>query len=123
MGEEKKSTRQLLARYEKLIAQLGKTGLVLQGTITERNIVREDLGVPSKEKAYGPYYQWTFKKSGKTVTINLTAVQAKTYQKAINNNRKMENIIKEMREISILLCESTTTPVKKRKLKNKPICA
>ena len=66
---------------------------------------------------------WTFKKSGKTVTVNLTAVQAKTYQKAINNNREMENIIKEMREISILLSESTTTPVKKRKLKNKPIRA
>jgi uncharacterized iron-regulated protein len=123
MSEKEKTTRQLLARYEKLTVQLGKIGLVLQGTITERNMVRAVRRLPSKKKAYGPYYQWTFKKSSKTVTVNLTAVQAKSYQKAINNNRKMENIIKEMREISVLLCESTTTPVKKRKLKNKPIRA
>lgn len=117
---EKKSAKQLQAQYERLVSRLGKTGLVLQGTITERKIVRQDPKNQSEEKAYGPYYQWTFKKNGKTTTVNLTAAQAKTYQKAIDNNRKLDSIIKKMREISLMLCEQTTIPVKKRKRRKKP---
>ena len=107
----------LQSRHEKLAAKLANTGPILQGTITERTIVRDDPQKPEKEKAYGPYYQWTWKKEGKTVTVNLTASQAKVYQKAINNHRKMENILKQMRDISLKICENTTIGVKKRKVK------
>lgn len=102
-------------RYVRLAAELAKTGLVLQGTITERTIQRDDPQAPGKQKSYGPYYQWTFKQHGKTVTVNLTAAQAKTYQRAIENHRKMENILEEMRTLSKEILESTTTGVKKRK--------
>jgi len=105
----------LRRRYEKLAAKLTNIGLILQGTITERTIVRKDPSEPSKEKTYGPYYQWTWKKEGKTVTVNLTAAQAKVYQKAIDNHRIMENILKQMRNISLQICKETTIGVKKRK--------
>ena len=113
--KKNKSVEILRRRYEKLAAQLAKLGLILQGTITERKIVREYPDEPTKKKTYGPYCQWTWKKAGKTVTVNLTASQAKVYQKAIDNHRKLENILKQMREISLQICEKTTTPVKKRK--------
>ncbi|MBU1168730.1 MAG: hypothetical protein KKD44_04110 [Proteobacteria bacterium] len=119
MTEDKKIAKQLQVQYSQLVSRLGKVGLVLQGTITERKIVRETPKDPSKEKTYGPYYQWTFKKNGKTTTINLTAGQAKSYQKAIDNNRELENIIKKMKAISLLLCQYTTAPVKKRKRRAK----
>jgi hypothetical protein len=109
------SLRTLRQRYAVLATRLGKLGLVLQGTITKRTIVRQDPDNPGKEKAYGPYYQWTRKQRGKTVTVNLTASQAKTYQKAIDNHRKMEKIINEMRALSLQICEATTKGVKKRK--------
>ena len=102
-------------RYESLTARLGKLGFVLQGTITKRSIVREDPANPGKEKTYGPYYQWTRKQHGKTVTINLTASQAKIYQKAIDNHRKMEEILQKMRVLSLQICEATTQGVQKRK--------
>jgi hypothetical protein len=105
----------LQQRYDLLASKLGTLGLVLQGTITKRTIMREDSHSPGKEKAYGPYYQWTRKQSGKTVTVNLTASQARTYQKAIENNQKMEKIITEMRTVSLQICEATTKGVKKRK--------
>lgn len=111
MEKKNKKLDDLRKRYGKLENKLAQTGLILQGTITERSIEHKD----NPEKIYGPYYQWTWKKEGKTVTVNLTASQAKVYQKAINNHRKMENILKQMRDISLKICENTTIGVKKRK--------
>ena len=112
----KGSSEQLLRRrYDRLAARLGKIGLVLQGTITRRTIEREDPNAPGRQKTYGPYYQWTRKQRGKTVTVNLTASQAKVYQRAIDNHRKMEEILQKMRVLSLQICEATTKSVKKRK--------
>ena len=105
----------LQARYDALAEKLSKTGLILQGTITERSIEAGD----DKEKVYGPYYQWTRKIRQKTVTVNLSRSQAKAYQKAIENNKRVEKIIKEMRSLSLQICEATTDGVKKRKSKTK----
>ena len=102
-------------RYARLTARIAKLGLVLQGTITERSIVRDDPESPGKDKTYGPYYQWTFKRSAKTVTVNLTPPQAKIYQLAIDNHRKMETILDEMRTLSLKILESKTPGVIKRK--------
>ena len=98
-------------RYDALAAQLKKTGLILQGTITERIIEPSD----NKEKIYGPYYQWTRKIRAKTVTVNLSPSQARAYQAAIDNNKRLEKIIKDMRNLSLKICEATTEGVKKRK--------
>jgi len=111
------SMKELLKRYDRLKARLGKVGLILQGTITERTIVAEDPETPGKKKTYGPYYQWTCKHEGKTKTVNLSASQAKTYQKAIKNHRMIEETLREMREISLKICEATTEGVRKRKSK------
>lgn len=112
---EKKETGPMERRYARLAARLAKTGTVLQGSIAERTIVRPDPGAPGKEKAYGPYYQWTFKRQGRTVTVNLSASQAKTYQRAIDRNREMEKTIEEMRTLSLEILEARTKGVKKRK--------
>lgn len=58
-------------RYARLSAQLSKIGFVLQGTITERRIVRDTPNAAGGTTTYGPYYQWTWKQKGKTVTVNL----------------------------------------------------
>lgn len=101
-------------RYSQLTAQLGRLGLVLPGTITKRIIVKEDPHARGKEKKYGPYYQWTRKIKGKTVTVNLTATQAKVFQRAINEHRKMVKITQEMRELSLMILQAETTGVNKR---------
>ena len=113
--KKKKYIESMQKRYTKLTTRLSKLGLVLQGTITQRTIVRPDPKAPKKQKNYGPYYQWTFKRAGKTVTVNLTATQAKTYQQAINNHRKMEDIVEQMRTISLQILEAKTQGVKRRK--------
>ena len=116
MREEKPhEPAQLKKDYRRLAARLSKLNFIAQGTITERTIMRPDPEHPTTQRAYGPYYQWTWKKQGKTVTVNLTAPQAKAFQKAIDEHRKLDAILDEMRAISRQFLDSTTPGVKKRK--------
>lgn len=108
-----KTVEKLKRRYQRLASKLAGTGLILQGTITERIIKGEKN--KEGEKIYGPYYQWTFKREGKTVTVNLTSKQAKAYQKAIGNQRNLEKTAKEMRVLSEQILEAETQAVKRRK--------
>ena len=113
--EDKKRVAALKTRYAKLAKQLGATGLIVQGTITERTITKKDGGARGGANALGPYYQWTFKREGKTVTINLSKAQTKQFQKAIDDNRKAEAILKKMRELSREILEASTKGVARRK--------
>jgi len=113
--KEQRPAQALRGRYDRFKRQLAKVGWVLQGTITERFDRRQDTKAGRKKKTYGPYYQWTFKRHGKTVTVNLTPSQAKTYQKAIDNHRKMQRTINKMRSLSLEFLETTTKGVNKRK--------
>lgn len=97
-----------LKDYEKLKSLISQTGMILPGTITERFIVKED-------KKLGPYYQWTYKKSGKTITVNLSSQQLKKFRKAISNNKELEERITQMRHLSLDILTETTEGVKKRK--------
>ncbi len=110
------SPQNLKKRYVQLADQLSRMGPVLPGTITERRIIGQASKKQIDRKKYGPYYQWTRKVNGKTVTVNLSNAQVDLFQKAIDNNRKFEQILGEMRQISIQQLENTTQGVKKRKL-------
>ena len=102
-------------RYERLKTSLLEIGLVLQGSIMPRTIIREDPDHPEKTKPYGPYHQWTRKIKGRTVIQNLTASQSKVYTRAIRENRKLEGILLKLRSISLSVLEMTTESVQKRK--------
>lgn len=104
-------------RLSKLAEQLGRTGLILPGSIFKRIIKKEVSDEGKPQKILGPYYQWTWKKKGKTVTINLTKEQVVEFQKAIDTQRTVEKIIKEMRDVSLQILELTTKSVKRKKIK------
>ncbi|MGA9751134.1 MAG: DUF6788 family protein [Acidobacteriota bacterium] len=118
--QKENAAESLWRRYRKLALKLSATGLILQGTITERVITRKASKGKKEEQRYGPYYQWTYKSAGTTVTANLTAKQAKLFGKAIENNRKAEAILSEMRALSRQLCEAAAEGVKKR-TRRKPV--
>jgi hypothetical protein len=97
----KQTIQRLQQRYEMLKAKIAHIGLIQVGTITKRVDRRDSPTSPGGKRDYGPYYQWTFKRSGKTVTKNLTKYQAKEYGKAIANYRNLQKNIIEMRKISL----------------------
>jgi|MudIll2142460700_1097286.scaffolds.fasta_scaffold74489_4 hypothetical protein len=113
---DSKSQSNLKRRYTQLVDQLSRTGAVLPGTITERRIIGQASQKQVDRKKYGPYYQWTRKVNGKTVTVNLSEAQVDLFQKAIDNNRKIEQILSEMKQISIQRLENETQNVKRRRL-------
>ena len=100
-------------RFRRLAGQLGRSEWVLRGTIRPRRIVAARRG--RGEKSYGPYYQWTFKEAGKTVTVNLSAAQLGAFQRAITRQRQVERLLAEMRGLSRQFLEATTNGVIKRK--------
>ena len=112
--KKRESSEKLERRYRRMASKLAETGLILLGTITERTIKRGSGKNNDNEKVYGPYYQWTFKQDGKTVTVNLTSNQAELYQKAVDNNKEVEMTLKEMRKLSREICETSMEGVKKR---------
>ena len=111
--QEKKSVEKLRERYERLKASVSGLGLVQLGSITERMDRRANAKGEMRE--WGPYYQWTFKKAGKTRTVNLTREQARLWAKAIASHRKLEKIVDEMRSVSSRILGATTERVPPRK--------
>ncbi len=108
----------LQKRYDRMKAKLASIGLVLQGTIGERYIERPSARTEQSNRT-GPYYQWTRKKAGRSVTVNLSKVQYKQYQVAIEENRKLEMLLAKMRELSEIILDKTTEGVAKRGQKKK----
>ena len=114
MGSEE-SAQARRRRYERLKTRLLALGPVLQGSILPRMIVRKDPDAPAGRRLYGPYYQWTRKIGGRTINVNLTAAQAKTFGRAIVQHRRMEAILDQMRALSLKTLKISTPGVKKRK--------
>lgn len=102
-----RSTAQRLAacqqRYQQLATQLPDIGYIASGSITERYT---RCGTPAcgchadPPRLHGPYWQWTTKVHGKTVTRRLTPEQAALYQQWIDNDRRLHAVLKQMRDIA-----------------------
>jgi hypothetical protein len=90
-------------RYRRLAAQLADIGFISSGSITRRYTQCGTPGCKCHDdppKPHGPYYQWTAKIDGKTVTRRLTTAEAKLYQEWIRNDRRMRELIGQMRQVA-----------------------
>jgi alkanesulfonate monooxygenase SsuD/methylene tetrahydromethanopterin reductase-like flavin-dependent oxidoreductase (luciferase family) len=90
-------------RYRELAAQLADIGLISSGTITRRYTRCTTPGCKCRAEPpqpHGPYWQWTRKVDGKTVTRRLTAAEADLYREWIANDRRMRRLIDQMRTIA-----------------------
>lgn len=90
-------------RYRELAEQLAGIGLISSGTVTRRYTHCATAGCrchADPPQPHGPYYQWTTKVSGKTVTRRLTPAEAKLYEQWIDNDRTMRRLITQMRQVA-----------------------
>lgn len=90
--------RQLEARYRELSLQIGSFESLSQGSV-----------MPQPPRAW----RWTRKVDGKTVSLGLPPEKAEKMKRAIANQRALDKIIDEMREITqkLILETPETTPV------------
>lgn len=94
-------------RYRELVAQLA-TELATIGLIHSGSVVRRytHCGTPScrchgdPPQLHGPYWQWTAKVKGKTVTRRLSEHEAELYSEWIANDRRLSHLIGQMRQVA-----------------------
>ncbi len=90
-------------RYRQLAEQLAEIGLISAGSVTHRYT---RCGTPGcrchadPPQPHGPYYQWTAKINGNTVTRRLTEREAGLYQEWIANDRQLRRVINQMRQVA-----------------------
>lgn len=95
--------RRYAERYDALKAELLTVGFVCQGSVQTR---QTECGKATcrchddPENRHGPYHYWTRKIRGKTVGLMLTDAELPVYREWIENNRKLERIVREMRNLS-----------------------
>jgi hypothetical protein len=101
------NTTQRLADYEQkyreLAAELATIGLIHSGSVTRRYTRCATPGCKchaDPPQPHGPYYQWTAKANGKTVTRRLNQTEAELYQEWIANDRRLRHLIEQMRQIA-----------------------
>jgi len=96
--------QRLEQQHRALLREIDDIGLVLRGTIGAR---RMRCGKPTcRCKAdppllHGPYYLWTRKVAGKTVTVRLTAEQAARCQQWTRNMRRLDRLVKKLQGLGL----------------------
>ena len=104
-------------RYRKLAIELAEIGFISSGSVTRRYT---RCGTPGCKchadppEPHGPYYQWTAKVNGKTVTRRLSAEEAGLYKEWIANDRRMRKVIQKMRGVAEKAEEVLVTQVRDR---------
>ena len=117
------TTAQRLAAYERqyrqIAAQVADIGFICSGTVLHRYT---RCGNPrcachtDPDRRHGPYWQWTTKVNGKTVTRRLTATEAVLYKEWIANDRQLRKLTAQMRTIAnkatALILKDASPPAK-----------
>ncbi|MFI8413798.1 DUF6788 family protein [Paeniglutamicibacter gangotriensis] len=80
---------------KELVARIGALGLIHHGSVVHRH---EAAPTDATEKKTGraPFYQWSSRVNGKTVTRTLSEEEAKLYREWIENESELRQTIKDL---------------------------
>jgi hypothetical protein len=90
-------------RHLDLSQNLASIGFLWPGTVQKQMLTcgKTQCACHKDPKArHGPYYYWTSKKKGKTVSRKLTREEAQVLESWINNRRAVDATLKEMMKVS-----------------------
>jgi Family of unknown function (DUF6788) len=90
--------------YEQLKQQLLTLDLVRPGSLVRRYMPCGKPGcrcMGTPPALHGPYYQWTYRQRGKTMTKRLTAAQATQCEVWIQNYRKLRALNRRLVGLSL----------------------
>ena len=89
-------------RHRELAAQIAEVGIVAAGSVTRRFTRCTSVGcrcTAEPPTPHGPYWQWTAKVNGKTVTKRLTEREAQLYKEWIGNDRRIRALLDQIRKV------------------------
>lgn len=95
-------------RYEELKRQIADVPPIRRGSVVRRFMPCGKPGCRCQAKPprlHGPYYQWTRKVQGRTVTVRINHAQAKLLREWIKNARRLDGLVRQMESLSLRLTE------------------
>jgi hypothetical protein len=93
-----------LRQFEAYRNELNQIGFILTGSITKRFMRCSTVGCKCQtdpKALHGPYYEWTRKVRGKTVSVRLKQKGAEQLMEWIENKRRFYEIISKMEKITL----------------------
>ena len=103
MRPDKQSLAALEAELARLKAEIASVGFVSPGSVVRRFMPCGKPGCRCQgdpPQLHGPYWQWSHKVGGKTITRRLTEDQARLYQQWIANRRRIDQLLARMEQVS-----------------------
>jgi hypothetical protein len=92
-----------LSRFRQTRQQLQQVDYFLKGTVLKRMM---KCGQPTcachrdPSRRHGPYFEWTYKLRGKTVSVKLNPQAAPLYQAATKQHRQLKLVLARMERLS-----------------------
>ena len=102
------TTRQQ-ARADSIAAELASLGLALPGTLIERHVRCGKPGCrchADPPALHGPYWQWTRKVAGKTITRLVADDQLDDYRQWLDNHRKLRALVAELEALTLAIADA-----------------
>jgi hypothetical protein len=96
-------------RAARIAAELAGLGLALPGTLIQRHV---RCGKPAcrchadPPALHGPYWQWTRKTNGKTITRLVPDGQLDDYRQWLDNHRRLRALITELEELTLAIADT-----------------
>ena len=90
-------------KHRKLTAKLSEIGFIWAGSIQRRYMTCGKPGcscATDPDARHGPYAYWTSKEAKKTVSKLLSPEEADLLEEWIENRRKLEAVVREMKSLS-----------------------
>jgi hypothetical protein len=95
-------------RAARIAAELAGLGLALPGTLMQRSVRCGWAGCrchADPPELHGPYWQWTRKRAGKTVSRLVPDDQVNDYRQWIDNHRRLRELVAELEDLTLAIAD------------------
>ena len=102
-------TRRQQARAARIAAELAGLGPALPGTLIERHVRCGKPGCrchADPAVLHGPYWQWTRKVAGKTITRLVPDEQLDDYRQWLDNHRRLRALVTELEALTLAIADA-----------------
>ncbi len=94
---------------EQITAEIKDLGAVLPGSLSARRLTCTHAGCHCHDdppQLHGPYWYWTRKVAGKTVSKVLSPEQAEEYRVLIENDRRLRSLVQQLERVGLSILEA-----------------
>ena len=95
-------------RAARIAAELAGLGLALPGTLIQRSVRCGWAGCrchADPPVLHGPYWQWTRRRAGKTVSRLVPDDQIADYRQWIDNHRRLRELVAELEDLTLAVAD------------------